>query len=394
VNIHLVKGIRAIENALRRRPISPPIRSRVFEVIGPYMMRERREEIAELPERCVLLKVMLTGICRADLRYISCSRPPHILRERLPLPVFHEGVARVVEVGEDVQNFRRGDLVVVVPNIPCYIQDPEKYPDVYRACESCRPGGPGENLCRDVKFLSSNAAGLSRTFLIHPASCIFNVPPGVPEEIAVLTEPLTVIKRAMDLAGVNYNSRVAILGGGFMGFIVAAALSFIVGISKRNLLVTDIFNFKLEKFEDFATTLNVRETSIPKDTLSSFNIAFECAGGRAAESTIEQALSLLSPGGTCIMIGVSEEKIPIRTRILLEKGLTLRGTTRSAAIDYPEVLRWLQRKDFTKLLRRVIYPKIFRADSCDSILSACRTAESPETHGKVLIDWRLEAGDE
>ena len=91
-----------------------------------------------------------------------------------------------------------------------------------------------------------------------------------------------------------------------------------------------------------------------------------------------------------MLIGVSEEKIPVRTRILLEKGLTLKGTTRSAAIDYPEVLKWLQRKDFTKTLRRIIYPKIFRADSCDSILTACRTAESPETHGKVLIDWRLE----
>ena len=386
----MVEGIKAIENAPRKRLISPPVQSRVFEVVGPYRMRERREEISELPERCVLLRVMLTGVCHADLRYVSCSRPPHILRERLPLPVFHEGIARIVEVGDDVRNFRQGDLVVVVPNVPCYVQNPEKYPDVYRACESCRPGGPGENLCRDVKFLSSNAPGLSRTFLIHPASCIFNVPRGIPEEIAVLAEPLTVVKRAIELAGVNYSSRVAILGGGFMGFITAAVLSFIIGISKQNLLVTDIFDFKLEKFEDFAITLNVREKSIPEDILSSFDRAFECAGGKASESTIDQALSLLSPGGTCMLIGVSEEKIPVRTRILLEKGLTLKGTTRSAAIDYPEVLKWLQRKDFTKTLRRIIYPKIFRADSCDSILTACRTAESPETHGKVLIDWRLE----
>jgi len=386
----MVEGIKAIEKARRRRPVSPPVQSKVFEVIGPYRMRERREEIADLPERCVLLRVMLTGVCHADLRYVSCSRPPHILRERLPLPVFHEGIARVVEVGDEVHNFSRGDLVVVVPNIPCYIHDPEKYPDIYRACESCRPGGPGENLCRDVKFLSSNAPGLSRTFLIHPASCIFKLPSGIPEEIAVLTEPLTVIKRAIELAGVNYNSRVAVLGGGFMGFITAATLSLIVGISRRNLLVTDIFDFKLEKFKDFADILNVKETPIPKDFLSSYDIAFECAGGKAAESTIEQALSLLSPGGTCMLIGVSEEKIPIKTRTLLEKGLTLRGTTRSAAIDYPEVLKWLQRKDFAEVLRRIIYPKIFPADSCDSILSACRTAESPETHGKVLIDWRLE----
>jgi len=389
VNARLVKGIKAIENATRKKALSPPVQSRVFEVVGPYKMRERREEISEIPEGCVLLRVLLTGICHADLRYVSCSRPPHILRERLPLPVFHEGIAKIVEVGDGVQNFRQDDLVVVVPNIPCYIQDPEKYPDIYRACESCRPGGPGENLCRDVKFLSSNAPGLSRTFLVHPASCIFKVPEGIPDEIAVLTEPLTVIKRAIELVDVNYNSHVAVLGGGFMGFITAATLSRIVGISKPNLLVTDIFDFKLEKFEGFATTLNVRETSIPDDFSSSFDIAFECAGGKAAESTIKQALTLLSPGGTCMLIGVSEEAIPIKTRIILEKGLTLKGTTRSAAIDYPEVLKWLKRGDFTETLRKIIYPKIFQAKDCDSILSACRTAESPKTHGKVLIDWRL-----
>ena len=92
-----------------------------------------------------------------------------------------------------------------------------------------------------------------------------------------------------------------------------------------------------------------------------------------------------------MLIGVSEKKIPIKTRIILEKGLTLKGTTRSAAIDYPDVLKWLQRERFTETLRKIIYPKIFQAKNCDSILSACRTAESPETHGKVLIDWRLKS---
>jgi ribitol-5-phosphate 2-dehydrogenase len=386
----LVEEIKAISAAVCKRRLSPPVQSRIFEVTGPYEMRERREMISEIPERCVLLRVILTGICRADLRYVSCSRPPHILRERLPLPVFHEGIARVVETGDEVRGFRRGDLVVVVPNIPCYIHDPEKYPDVYRACDSCKPGGPGENLCRDVRFLSSSAPGLSRTFLLHPASCIFRIPGGVPEEIAVLTEPLTVVKRAIELAGVSHGSRVAILGGGFMGFITAAVLSFIFGIPKRDILVTDIFDFKLEKFQDFALTVNVGEKPIPNDHLSSFDAAFECAGGKAAESTIEQALSLLSPGGTCMLIGVSEDRVPVRTRVILEKGLRLMGTTRSAAIDYITVLKWLRRGEFTEALRRIIYHRVFKAESCSSILSACRTAESPETHGKILIDWRLE----
>jgi ribitol-5-phosphate 2-dehydrogenase len=363
--------------------------SRVFEVVGPYMMKERFQEITELPDKCLLLQTRITGICHADLRYISCSRPPEVLRERLPLCVFHEGVAKIVEVGSNVENFSVGNLVIVVPNIPCYIHDPQKYPDIYHACRACKPESIGENLCEDVRFISSNAHGLSRTFFIHPSSCVFALPEGVPEEIAVLTEPLTVINRAAKHATVKISDSVAVLGGGFMGFITAAVMSKIFGIRKDNLLVTDIFDFKLKKFEDFATTLNARENLITNEFLSSFDLAFECAGGKAAEATIDQALSLLSPGGKCILIGVSEEKIPIRTRLMLEKGLMLKGTTRSAAIDYPEVLTWLKSEDFRDLIKRVIYPQMFYAKDCESIISACKTAEDPKTHGKVLIDWRL-----
>jgi ribitol-5-phosphate 2-dehydrogenase len=387
----LAKKIAAIQNALHKKSLAKPVQSRMFEVVGPYEMRERYEEITELPEDCMLLETRLTGICRADLRYVSCSRPPEVLKQRLPLCVLHEGVARIIEVGDRVQNLSRGNLVVVVPNIPCYIHNPQKYPDIYRACKACRPEGPGENVCEDVRFLASNAPGLCRTHLVHPASCVFPVPDGMPEEIAVLSEPLTVINCALKKAKVQLNNRVAVLGGGFMGFIAAATLSKIVGVAKRNLLVTDIFDSKLVKFKDFATTLNTAKNNIPNRLVSTCNVALECAGGKAANATIDQAISLLSPGGTCVLVGVSEDKVPIDTRTILEKGLTLKGTTRSAAIDYPTVLEWLKEKDFRSLLEKVIYPHMFAADSCESIIAACKTAEKPETHGKVMIDWRQDS---
>jgi len=387
----LVKELSIIEKAPHRKKLPRPVRSRVFEVVAPYEMRERRQEIRELPDNCLLLRTRLTGICHADLRYVSGSRPPEILRERLPLCVFHEGTAQIEEVGNNVRNFSRGDLVVIVPNIPCYVHDPEKYPDIYRACRACRPKGAGENLCEDVRFLASNAHGLSRTFFVHPASCVFPVPEGIREEVAVLTEPLTVINRAIKQAKVKSDDHVVVLGGGFMGFVAAAVLSKIAGIPRDHLLVTDIFDFKLAKFEDIATTFNTREKPLGDEYLSRFDVAFECAGGRAAETTIDQALALLSPGGTCLLVGVSEEKIPTKTRTILDKGLTLKGTTRSAAIDYPDVLEWLKLKEFGIVLARMIFPQVFEAKDCESIVSACRTAEKSETHGKVLIDWRQES---
>jgi len=384
----LIKKDMVTENKRRRRRLSVPFKSKIFEVVGPYEMRERVEEISYIEEDYVLLETRLTGVCHADLRYVSCLRPPEVLKQKLPLCVFHEGVAKVIDVGDSVKHISKDDLVVIVPNIPCYIHNKEKYPDIYRACNSCKPEGAGENLCEDVKFISSNAPGLCRTYLLHPASCVFPVPNDVPEEIAVLSEPLSVINRALKKVVIEKDRCVIVLGGGFMGFITAAVLSEIVGVSKSNLFVTDIFDHKLDKFKEFATTVNTKESLIPNEMISSFNVAFECAGGRAAIATIDQAISLLHAGGTCVLIGVSEDKVPVETRKILEKGLKLIGTTRSAAIDYPTVLEWLKNKNFRSLLQKVIYPHKFLAENCASIIAACRIAENPETHGKVIIDWR------
>ncbi len=377
-----------IEKSSNRKKLTRQVTSKLYEIVGPYILQERTAKIEDLQNSCLLLETQLVGICHADLRYVSGNRPPELLHERLPMCVFHEGIARVAETGDDVKSFSVDDAVVIVPNVPCYIHNPKKYLDIYRACRSCRPGGIGENLCEDVRFLASNAHGLSRSFLVHPASCAFVVPAGIPEKLSVLTEPLSVVNRAVKQVGVNRNDRVAILGGGFMGYLVAAVLSEIYDIKKENLLVTDVYDFKLEKMEDFAVTFNTSNNAVNGKYESAFDVIFECAGGRAAAITLQQALNLLSPGGRCLLLGVSEDEIPIRTRMLLEKGLLMKGTTRSAAIDYPEVLQWLRKESFRNLLTRVIHSEVFSATSAQNIISACKVAEDPKTHGKVLIDWR------
>ncbi|MEM3013960.1 MAG: hypothetical protein QXI71_04950, partial [Candidatus Bathyarchaeia archaeon] len=60
----------AMKNRNKRhvRILSEPICSRVFEVVGPYKMQERTEEISYIEDDYLLLKTRLTGICHADLR--------------------------------------------------------------------------------------------------------------------------------------------------------------------------------------------------------------------------------------------------------------------------------------------------------------------------------------
>lgn len=61
--------------------------------------------------------------------------------------------------------------------------------------------------------------------------------------------------------------------------------------------------------------------------------AFECVGGIKSEDAIEQIIDHINPEGCISLMGVSEEPVDVNTRMVLEKGLTLLGNSRSGYED-------------------------------------------------------------
>ena len=74
----------------------------------------------------------------------------------------------------------------------------------------------------------------------------------------------------------------------------------------------------------------------------SIDHAFECVGSSASQSAIEQIVDLINPQGTVNLFGVSEYPIPINTRMVLEKGLTIQGNSRSDREDFIGVVETLK----------------------------------------------------
>ena len=68
---------------------------------------------------------------------------------------------------------------------------------------------------------------------------------------------------------------------------------------------------------------------------------FECVGSSASQTAIEQIIDLINPQGTVNLFGVSEYPVPINTRMILEKGLTVQGNSRSEREDFIGVVRLL-----------------------------------------------------
>ncbi|MBI3008490.1 MAG: alcohol dehydrogenase catalytic domain-containing protein [Candidatus Omnitrophica bacterium] len=364
-----------------------PVKSTKYQIIGPYQFQIVQEEIKDVPGGHLLLKIMQTGICPADLRYISCSRPPEILKERLPMAPFHEAVATVAGIGEGAEGWRLGERVIPVPNIPCYVHNPQKYSK--ERCAACRPGGKGENFCTDVKFCGSNKDGFSAGYIIHPQECIVRVPDEVEDDAAVLTEPISVLYAAMVEADISHGcNKAAVLGSGSIGYLATVLLSHVGKVSRRNLLVTDIFDSKLELSKDIATILNTKDAPLPQDFKGQADRVFECVGGKSAKESIDQAITLMRPGGVCVLLGVSEEPVPVRTRVILDKGLTFKGTTRSSKSHFLKTLEILkENKGLQEAVKKIIYKNIYKGDSVEELISASRTAGDVNVHGKVIIKW-------
>ena len=54
-------------------------------------------------------------------------------------------------------------------------------------------------------------------------------------------------------------------------------------------------------------------------------------------------------------MGVSEHKIAINTRDVLEKGITLIGSSRSGREDFEKAAEFLGKSEFQKRISRIIY---------------------------------------
>ena len=92
---------------------------------------------------------------------------------------------------------------------------------------------------------------------------------------------------------------------------------------------------------------------IPKDI--GLDHAFECVGQAASGNAINQIIDYIKPEGTISILGVSENPVPINTRMVLEKGLHMFGSSRSGYEDFKGTIElYRENKDVQEYLERLI----------------------------------------
>ena len=287
----------------------------VYRLKSPKFFEESIDEI-ELDG--VVVRPTYLSICQADQRYYQGSRPAEILDKKLPMALIHEGIGEVVF--DSNGNFKSGDKVVMIPNTPT--DD-----DVCRL-----------NYSYKSKFRGSGFDGFTSDLIKLEPDRVVKIPVNFNPYVSAFIELISVAYQGItkfEEICVTPTDVLGVWGDGNLGFITALLLkerfpkSKIIAFGKHqdNL---DLFSFADEIY---------RIHDVPDDLV--VDHGFECVGSSASQSAIDQMINIINPQGTINLFGVSEYPIPINTRLVLEKGLTIQGNSRSEREDFVGVVDML-----------------------------------------------------
>lgn len=317
-----------------------------------YFTGLRRLEIRPQPDPklqrpdAVLLRVERVGICGSDVHYFREGRIGDQILE-LPATLGHEAAGTVVAVGAEVERLHPGDRVAIDPAIVC------------GECDQCRVGRP--NTCRNLQFLGcpGQAPGALSEQLVLPADNCLRIPERMSLEQAVLAEPLSISLYAVKLARLFPGAKVGILGAGPIGLgVLLCAKAVVPGTA----YVTE----PLAPRRDAAGRCGADWVGDPSQADPVAQIAaqeplgldrvFECSGN---PDCIAQAIELLAPGGTLVLVGIPEAlEIRLDIHTMRRKEIAFLNVRRQAGCVGP-VLRLM---DEGKLDARALLTHRFPLD--------------------------------
>lgn len=312
----------------------------------------------------IIVRPTYLSICAADKRYFFGLRKPEILRKKLPMALIHEAVGEVIYDPKGL--YKKGTKVVMIPNTPVE-----------------KSGVIKENYLRSSKFKSSGIDGFMQSFVCISRNRVIEYKK-IPDRVAVLLELLSVSMNALDHFK-NYSHKnkltLGVWGCGNVGLCTALILKYAYKDAK--IVAFDADETKLNYLPFVDETYLVNE--VPEDLR--VDHAFECVGGPKSENAINQIIDIINPQGTIALLGVNENNVPINTRMVLEKGLTLIGNSRSSYEDFKASIDFLENnKDAVDYLTNIISEEIIVNDVKD-ITKAFEASANNDY--KTIMRWKI-----
>lgn len=312
----------------------------------------------------VLVKVMNIGICGSDIHVYHGQHP----FTSYPVTQGHEVSAKIVKLGEGVKGFEVGQKVTIQPQVVC------------GECYPCRHGK--YNLCEQLKVMGFQTTGTASEYFAVDAHKVTLLPEGMSYEEGAMIEPLAVAVHAVRRAGDVSGLKIAVLGAGPIGNLVAQAA---LGMGAETVLVTDISDVRLEKAKECGIqyTANTKTENFGDAMLRVFgpdkaDVIYDCAGNNI---TMGQAIQYARKGSTIILVAVFAGMAQVDLAVLNDHELDLNTTMMYRNEDYIDAIRLVNEEKVH------LKPLISKAFSFRDYAKAYEYIdENRETTMKVIIN--------
>src|SRR3989338_5488634 len=260
----------------------------------------------------LLVKIIASGICGSDvMEWYRIKKAPLVLG--------HEIAGEVVEVGEGVKYFKKGDRVFVSHHVPC------------NTCYYCLNGN--YSVCDTLRKTNFDPGGFSeyiRIPKINVDSGTFKLPDELSFEDGTFIEPLACVLGGLNKSYFKAGQRVLIIGSGISGLLFIKAAR---ALGAGKIIATDINDFRLNSAKKFGADSVINAKPVP-------------AGVKQEEDVPahSQALKSVERGGTILFFAPAEPNvnIPIPLWDVWRDGITMTTSYAGAPSDIATAIELLK----------------------------------------------------
>ena len=285
-----------------------------------------------------------------------------------PVTQGHEVSGEIAKLGEGVEGFAPGQKVTIQPQVVC------------GQCHPCRHGK--YNLCESLKVMGFQTTGVASHYFAVDASKVTLLPQEMNFDEGAMIEPLAVAVHAVRRAGDVKGQKIAVLGAGPIGILVAQTAK---GMGARSVMITDISDIRLAKAKECGVDfcVNTKTADFGDAMIECFgpdkaDVIYDCAGNN---TTMGQAVKYARKGSTIILVAVFAGEAKVDLAVLNDHELDLNTSMMYRNEDYIEAIRLVSEK------KVLLAPLVSKHFAFRDYLEAYRYIdENRESTMKVIIN--------
>lgn len=277
----------------------------------------------------IIMKVHASGICGSDV--MEWYRI-----HKVPLVLGHEVSGEVVEVGDGVTQYKKGDRICAAHHVPC------------NTCHYCLSGH--HTVCETLRKTSFDPGGFAeyvRLPAINVDRGVFLLPDEVSYEDATFIEPLACVLRGQRQARLQAGQSVLVIGSGIAG-VLHIQLAKALGAGR--IMATDISDYRMKAALKLGAdaVINAKD-DVPARVLEIndgrlADVVILCAG---ATTAIEQGLKSVERCGSVLFFAPTNKGVTIPFSIndtFWRNEITLTSSYAGSTADHATALELIRAK--------------------------------------------------